>query len=76
MLPLTNGAVPFEKLKLGFSGNLKKCVSFFPSPLSYHAYPEGFGNPFTFIYIALTFPTEIFHFSEIPDKYLLKSVSR
>lgn len=40
------------------------------------AYPEGFGNPITFIYINLTFRTETFHFSEIPNKYLFKSMSQ
>lgn len=45
----------FWETEIGFSGNLKKCVSFFLSPPSYPAYCEGFGSPFTFIYIAFTF---------------------
>ena len=55
MLPLTNEVVHFEILKLVFRATWKKCVSFFLSPPSYPAYREGFGSPFTFIYIAFTF---------------------
>lgn len=39
---------------------MEKCVSCYPPPTLYLAYPVGIGNPFTFINIGFTFAIETF----------------
>lgn len=76
MLPLTNEVVHFEKLKL-VSGLEEVCIFLLIPSLHILLTVKDLQEvPFTFIYIAFTFLQKHFYFSEIPNKYLLKSVSR
>ena len=75
MLPLTNEVVHFEKLKLVFQATWRS-VYLSSYPLLHILLTVKDWKSFHIYLYSFYFPTETFHFSEIPNKYLLKSVSR
>lgn len=66
----------FWETEIGFSGNLEEVCIFLLIPSFISCLPWRIWKSFHIYLHSFYFPTETFHFSEIPNKYLLKSVSR